>query len=97
MPVLPGVLILPLVGHLDSQRLAQIEGRLLQRIRAERTDLVIIDMAAVPSATMASWKPELAKVCRSCRRVSESLSMTSIFCIVSNRDTTSRRLLPQLL
>jgi rsbT co-antagonist protein RsbR len=48
MPVLVGVLVLPLVGHLDSRRLAQIEGRLLQRVVDERADLVLIDITGVP-------------------------------------------------
>jgi anti-anti-sigma regulatory factor len=48
MPVLKGVLVLPMVGHMDSRRLEQIEARLLQRVVADRATLVLIDITGVP-------------------------------------------------
>jgi anti-anti-sigma regulatory factor len=48
MPILPGVVVLPLVGHLDSRRLERIQMRLLQHIAIARADLVLIDITGVP-------------------------------------------------
>lgn len=43
-----GVLLTPLVGHLDQQRLKLITTRLLQHVTQQRTSHVIIDLAGVP-------------------------------------------------
>jgi rsbT co-antagonist protein RsbR len=48
MPILAGVLVLPLVGHLDNRRLERIQMRLLQHVVANRADLVLIDITSVP-------------------------------------------------
>lgn len=52
MPVRPGVLVLPLVGHLDGRRLELIEKRLLQRVADARSDAVLIDITGVPLVDM---------------------------------------------
>jgi rsbT co-antagonist protein RsbR len=49
MPILAGVLVLPLVGHLDSRRLERIQMRLLQHVVATRAELVLIDITGVPA------------------------------------------------
>jgi anti-anti-sigma regulatory factor len=48
MPVRAGVLVLPLIGHLDGRRLEQIEQRLLERVSVARSELVLIDITGVP-------------------------------------------------
>jgi anti-anti-sigma regulatory factor len=48
MPILAGVLVLPLVGHLDGRRLERIQMRLLSQVVAARADLVLIDITGVP-------------------------------------------------
>ncbi|WP_437758485.1 PAS domain-containing protein [Sorangium sp. So ce1389] len=50
-PVLPiddGILVVPLVGHIDPARSAQITGALLQGIERHRADFVILDLTGVP-------------------------------------------------
>lgn len=48
LPVLPEVLILPLVGHIDARRSQQIMETLLQGIQEHQATLVIIDITGVP-------------------------------------------------
>ncbi|XXX81437.1 PAS domain-containing protein [Sorangium sp. So ce134] len=50
-PVLPiddGILVVPLVGHVDSQRSEQFTGALLSSIEQHRAETVIIDITGVP-------------------------------------------------
>jgi rsbT co-antagonist protein RsbR len=48
VPVLEGVLVLPLVSHLDSQRLQAIERQVLDQVGATRADLLLVDVTGVP-------------------------------------------------
>jgi rsbT co-antagonist protein RsbR len=48
MPVQEGLLVLPLVGALDSQRAMQVMETLLEAITSHQADLVIIDITGVP-------------------------------------------------
>jgi rsbT co-antagonist protein RsbR len=48
VPVLEGVLVLPLVGHLDSQRLQVIERQVLEQIASERATLLLVDVTGIP-------------------------------------------------
>jgi len=48
MPVHEGVLVLPLVGILDSYRASQVMEKLLEAISLYQADLVIIDVTGVP-------------------------------------------------
>ncbi len=48
VPVADGVLVLPLVGALDSQRAALLTERLLDAIQRERGRTVLIDITGVP-------------------------------------------------
>jgi rsbT co-antagonist protein RsbR len=48
IPVHTGVLILPLVGAIDSYRAGQIMEALLEGIGREQADVVIIDITGVP-------------------------------------------------
>jgi rsbT co-antagonist protein RsbR len=47
VPVLSGVLVLPLIGHLDSQRLQAIEQQVLQQVAAARAELLLVDVTGV--------------------------------------------------
>jgi rsbT co-antagonist protein RsbR len=51
-PVLPfraGLLILPIVGVIDSERARQLTDQLLQSVRANRAKVVVIDITGVPA------------------------------------------------
>jgi rsbT co-antagonist protein RsbR len=48
VPVLKGVLVLPLVSHLDSHRLQAIERQVLDQVIASRADLLLVDVTGVP-------------------------------------------------
>lgn len=49
MPVHAGVLVLPLIGAIDSSRAVQIMETLLEAITHHQSDLVIIDITGVPT------------------------------------------------
>jgi rsbT co-antagonist protein RsbR len=53
LPVREGLLILPIVGVIDSQRARQLTGQLLRGIRANRAKVVVIDITGVPSINSA--------------------------------------------
>lgn len=48
LPIYPGVIVLPLVGTVDSYRAAQIMESLLSAITESQADLVIVDITGVP-------------------------------------------------
>ncbi len=48
IPVLEGVLVLPLVGEFDTVRAGEFTATLLQGIERERARLVLIDITGVP-------------------------------------------------
>jgi anti-anti-sigma factor len=48
LPIADGVLVLPLVGALDSQRAVLLTERLLEAIQRERAHMVLIDITGVP-------------------------------------------------
>src|SRR5262249_39001677 len=48
VPIADGVLMLPLIGALDSQRAALLTERLLEAIQRERACIVMIDITGVP-------------------------------------------------
>jgi rsbT co-antagonist protein RsbR len=47
IPVYQGILVLPLVGSIDSRRATEITERLLEAIAAQQADIVIIDITGV--------------------------------------------------
>jgi rsbT co-antagonist protein RsbR len=47
IPVYEGILVLPLVGAIDSRRSTEITERLLEGIAAQQADIVIIDITGV--------------------------------------------------
>lgn len=48
LPIYPGVIVLPLVGSVDSYRASQIMESLLSTITESQADIVIIDITGVP-------------------------------------------------
>jgi anti-anti-sigma regulatory factor len=48
LPVLPGVLVAPLIGALDSARIAALNGTLLDEVARSRASSVILDITGVP-------------------------------------------------
>ena len=48
------LLILPIIGVLDSQRARQLTEQLLRGIRANRAKVVVIDITGVPRSTRRS-------------------------------------------
>lgn len=48
-----GVLLAPVVGHLDSRRATALTDRLLREVNASRARLVILDLAGVPAVDTA--------------------------------------------
>ncbi len=53
VPILPGVVVVPLVSHLGAERMAKIERRVLDFVAATRTDSVLVDITAVPQLDAA--------------------------------------------
>lgn len=49
LPFRPGLLILPIVGQIDSYRARQLTEQLLRSVRANRAKVVVIDITGVPS------------------------------------------------
>ena len=49
LPILDGVLVAPLVGHLDTERSAQLMSALLSSVQHHRARVVIIDITGVPA------------------------------------------------
>jgi rsbT co-antagonist protein RsbR len=47
IPVYEGILVLPLVGAIDSRRATEITERLLEEIAAQQAEIVIIDITGV--------------------------------------------------
>jgi anti-anti-sigma regulatory factor len=47
IPVLDGVLVLPLVGHLDPQRIAHLSATLLEKIHQQRAHMLLLDLTGV--------------------------------------------------
>jgi rsbT co-antagonist protein RsbR len=48
IPVHEGVLVLPLIGSLDSRRATEVTERLLEAIAAHQAEIVIVDITGVP-------------------------------------------------
>jgi rsbT co-antagonist protein RsbR len=47
IPVYEGILVLPLVGSIDSRRATEVTERLLEQISAQQAEIVIIDITGV--------------------------------------------------
>jgi anti-anti-sigma regulatory factor/HAMP domain-containing protein len=48
LPVSPGVVVIPLIGTIDSQRAANLSTRLLEGVQEQRARVALIDITGVP-------------------------------------------------
>jgi anti-anti-sigma factor len=57
VPILAGVIVLPLVGEIDAERAAVLTQRLLEGVSVQRARIVILDITGVPfvDAALATW------------------------------------------
>jgi rsbT co-antagonist protein RsbR len=53
LQIRPGLLILPLIGMIDSQRARNLTDQLLLNIRARRAKIVVLDLTGVPAVDSA--------------------------------------------
>ncbi len=58
----PGMLILPIVGALDRERLEQMRARLLEAIRDRRSRVVVLDVTGVPEVDSVAANQLIAAV-----------------------------------
>jgi len=49
LPIRPGILIVPIIGIIDTYRAKQLTEQLLKSIRANRAKIVVMDITGVPS------------------------------------------------
>ncbi len=49
----PGLLVAPLIGAIDTDRIKQLSDQLLKRVRAERARAVVLDITGVPTLDSA--------------------------------------------
>jgi rsbT co-antagonist protein RsbR len=73
-----GVLLLPLIGTVDAERARQLMGKLLERIAATRSPVVIIDITGVPT-----MDAEVADLILRATRAASLLGARTILCGVS--------------
>jgi rsbT co-antagonist protein RsbR len=57
VPILEGVIVLPLVGEIDAERAEVLTQRLLDGVTTQRARIVILDITGVPfvDAALAAW------------------------------------------
>jgi len=72
-----GVLLAPIVGHLDSRRAGQLTQRLLDAVYAQRARAVIIDIAGVPLVD-TQVAQLLIRTAQSIRLLGSSVALTGI-------------------
>ncbi|HEX5690160.1 MAG TPA: STAS domain-containing protein [Roseiflexaceae bacterium] len=77
IPLRAGVLVLPLVGHLETRRWQQIEQRLLERVAADRVDLVLLDITGVPQVDSA-MAADLLRIAQAIRLLGARITLTGI-------------------
>lgn len=65
-PIHEGILVVPLMGVLESQRAALLMSRLLERIVATRERFVLVDVSGVPAldATIVTYLSQMAQATR---------------------------------
>jgi len=57
-----GMLLLPMIGAVDRERLEQMRGRLLEAIRARRARVIVIDVTGVPEIDTVAANQLIAAV-----------------------------------
>jgi anti-anti-sigma regulatory factor len=85
VPVLPGVLLMPLVGRIDETRAMNIEGRVLSTAWARSAKTVLIDVTGVPTLEGAAL--ELVQ------RVSQALDLLGTSCVLVGVSASAARAL----
>ena len=77
IPVLDGVLVLPIVGHLESKRLENLTELLLNRVSQERAHTVLLDITAVSVVDTATAQ-HLIQLARAIRLLGAECVITGI-------------------
>ncbi len=77
IPVLPGVLVLPIVGHLDTRRITHLTDTLLDKVAAERTRQVLLDLTGVSIIDTATAN-HILQLINSVRLLGAHCTMTGI-------------------
>lgn len=77
IPLLPGVLVTPLVGHIDSRRADNIYRSVTQSIAQSKAHTIVIDMTGVPIVDQQVIQ-QLQKLSQSAQLLGASIIMTGI-------------------
>lgn len=77
IPLLPGVLVTPLVGHIDSRRAENIYRSVTQSIAETKSHTLVIDMTGVPIVDQQVIE-QLQKLAQSVQLLGASIIMTGI-------------------
>ncbi len=77
LQVRPGLLILPIIGVLDSLRARQLTEQLLRAIRANRAKMIVIDMTGVP-AVDSKVANHLLQTVDACRLMGAKVIVTGL-------------------
>ena len=77
IPVLPGTLVLPVVGHLDTRRIALLTDHVLERVSELRAHTVLLDLTGVSLIDTATAN-YLLQLIRSVRLLGATCMLTGI-------------------
>jgi len=77
IPLMDGVIVAPLVGHLDSQRMERLADRVLETIHQQRVTLILIDITGVPVFDTAVAQ-RLASLTKSVQLIGANVILTGI-------------------
>jgi rsbT co-antagonist protein RsbR len=77
IPLFEGVVVLPLVGNLDTKRCVQIEAALLNYVAQSRTNLILADISAVPTVDTAI-AARLMQMGQAARLLGATMTLTGI-------------------
>ena len=77
MPLLPGVIALPVVGHLDTRRINRLNDSLLERISVDRAHTVLLDLTGVGLIDTATAN-HLLQLVRSVRLLGARCILTGV-------------------
>ncbi|MBA3469824.1 MAG: STAS domain-containing protein [Herpetosiphonaceae bacterium] len=100
IPLMDGIIVVPLVGHLDTQRMERLADHVLKTIHQERVRIILIDITAVPvfdtavAQRLASLTTAVqllgAKVILTGIRVETAITITSLGITFDSISTFSR-------
>jgi rsbT co-antagonist protein RsbR len=77
IPLMDGVIVAPLVGHLDSQRMERLADRVLETIHMQRVKLILIDITGVPVFDTAVAQ-RLASLTKAVQLIGANVILTGI-------------------